>query len=383
MTNSNSRGVSVSRVWLRDSTQQSCFESNQEFGDSVNKEGNGSRHLNDIKVDIPEYDGKLDLDEFVEWLQTVKLVFDYKQTTEDNKVEIASFSQLHSLKQGSSPAEDYSRDFEYLLMKCDIPKDDPQTLFRYLVGLEPRVANVVKLHTYQTLAELTLLANKKSGLDTSPLSAPIRVSSPWQILNLQVVMRSDLVGDYIPLSSDEEDVIGPDEVIIDGGSCTNVASQTLVTKLNLPTQPHPSPYVIQWLNQGTGIRVSHRVLLSLRIGKSYIDEPWCDVVPTDACHVLFGHPWQLDRRAIHDGYRNTYSFVHNNRKIVLIPLTPSTPSPQPTPILSTLLQSEQYEYHSCKDLVLLELDDDEDKSPTALHPLVQPLLNSYGQVFLT
>lgn len=46
-------------------------------------------------------------------------------------------------------------------------------------------------------------------------------------------------------------------VIIDGGNCTNVASQTLVSKLNLTTQSHPSPYVIQWLNQGKGIRVSH------------------------------------------------------------------------------------------------------------------------------
>ncbi|GJT29108.1 hypothetical protein Tco_0909383 [Tanacetum coccineum] len=59
-------------------------------GDSVNKEGNGSRHSNDIKVDIPEYDGKLDPDEFVEWLRTVELVFDYKQTTEDNKVKIVA-----------------------------------------------------------------------------------------------------------------------------------------------------------------------------------------------------------------------------------------------------------------------------------------------------
>nr|GEV03153.1 NAC domain-containing protein [Tanacetum cinerariifolium] len=60
------------------------------FGDSVNKEGNGSWHSNDIKVDIPEYNGKLDPDEFVMWLQTVKLVFDYKQTTEENKVKIVA-----------------------------------------------------------------------------------------------------------------------------------------------------------------------------------------------------------------------------------------------------------------------------------------------------
>jgi len=31
-------------------------------------------------------------------------------------------------------------------------------------------------------------------------------------------------------------------MIIDGGSCTNVASTTLVEKLNLPTLKHPKPY---------------------------------------------------------------------------------------------------------------------------------------------
>ena len=31
-------------------------------------------------------------------------------------------------------------------------------------------------------------------------------------------------------------------MIIDGGSCTNVASTTLVEKLNLPTLKHPRPY---------------------------------------------------------------------------------------------------------------------------------------------
>ncbi|GJS86056.1 hypothetical protein Tco_0752597 [Tanacetum coccineum] len=85
-------------------------------------------------------------------------------------------------------------------------------------------------------------------------------------------------------------------MIIDGSSCTNIASQTLVDKLKLQTEPHPSPYVIQWLNQGKGIRVPHRVLLSLSIGRSYTDKIWCDVLPMDACHVLLGRPWQFDRR---------------------------------------------------------------------------------------
>ena len=31
-------------------------------------------------------------------------------------------------------------------------------------------------------------------------------------------------------------------LIVDGGSCTNVASSRLVTKMNLETKPHPRPY---------------------------------------------------------------------------------------------------------------------------------------------
>ncbi|RDY03764.1 hypothetical protein CR513_12625, partial [Mucuna pruriens] len=34
-------------------------------------------------------------------------------------------------------------------------------------------------------------------------------------------------------------------MIIDGGSCTNVASTTLVEKLNLQTIKHPRPYKLE------------------------------------------------------------------------------------------------------------------------------------------
>ncbi|XP_021984697.1 uncharacterized protein LOC110880484 [Helianthus annuus] len=160
-------------------------------------------------VEIPEYDGRIDPDEFIEWLRTVECVFDYKETSEENKVKIvamklrkyastwwantctkreqlgkskvkelskmkrlmkqkflpsyyiqSSFSQLHHLKQNQRPAKEYSRDFEYLHMKCDLPEDEPQTLVRYLGGLDTGVANVVELYPYSTLDELILLAHK-------------------------------------------------------------------------------------------------------------------------------------------------------------------------------------------------------------------------------
>ena len=41
-------------------------------------------------------------------------------------------------------------------------------------------------------------------------------------------------------------------VIIDGGSCTNVASITMVEKLGMTTSKHPRPYKLQWLNDSGG-----------------------------------------------------------------------------------------------------------------------------------
>jgi hypothetical protein len=56
-------------------------------------------------------------------------------------------------------------------------------------------------------------------------------------------------------------------MIIDGGSCTNVASTTLVEKLNLPTLKHSRPYKLQGLNDCGEVRVDRQVLVTFSIGK--------------------------------------------------------------------------------------------------------------------
>ncbi|XP_066333787.1 uncharacterized protein [Miscanthus floridulus] len=43
-------------------------------------------------------------------------------------------------------------------------------------------------------------------------------------------------------------------VIIDGGSCNNLASAEMVEKLSLSTKPHPQPYYIQWLNSSGKVK---------------------------------------------------------------------------------------------------------------------------------
>ncbi|KAL4303483.1 hypothetical protein GQ457_10G011030 [Hibiscus cannabinus] len=111
-------------------------------------------------------------------------------------------------------------------------------------------------------------------------------------------------------------------VIIDGGSCTNVASTLMVEKLGLATTKHPRPYKLQWLNDGGELKVSKQVLIVFSIGK-YKDEVLCDVVPMHAGQLLLGQPWQFDRRVVHDGYTNQYTFTHEARNITLAPLSPT------------------------------------------------------------
>ncbi|KAG7556876.1 Integrase catalytic core [Arabidopsis suecica] len=110
-------------------------------------------------------------------------------------------------------------------------------------------------------------------------------------------------------------------LIIDGGSCTNVASKYLVDKLGLPKTKHPHPYRLKWLNDETELRISEQVTIPFTIGK-YSDQVVCDVVPMQAGHLLLGRPWQFDKETLHNGRTNYYSFTHNNKKHSLAPLTP-------------------------------------------------------------
>ena len=68
--------------------------------------------------------------------------------------------------------------------------------------------------------------------------------------------------------------------------------------------------------------MNKQVLIPFRIGKNE-DEVLCDVVRIQARHLLLGRPWQFDKKVKDDGFNNKYLFVHNQRTITLVHLTPS------------------------------------------------------------
>jgi hypothetical protein len=119
-------------------------------------------------------------------------------------------------------------------------------------------------------------------------------------------------------------IVGPQmacKVIIDGGSCRNLASKELCAKLKLKYIPHPHPYYIQWLSDKGEMKVSYMVRVEFQIGP-YSDTIECDVVPMSVCHMLLGRPWQFDRNVTHNGRANTYQLNWHGKDIILRPMTP-------------------------------------------------------------
>jgi len=122
---------------------------------------------NDFKVQIPEFEGKLDSEEFLDWMHTVECVFEYKKVLGDKKVKLVAlrlikyaslwwtnlcakrvrerkskirtwekiksklkaqflpltyiqdcYSQLYNLTQGNLKVEETTCEFEKLTIKC-------------------------------------------------------------------------------------------------------------------------------------------------------------------------------------------------------------------------------------------------------------------------
>ncbi|XP_048228255.1 uncharacterized protein LOC125369529 [Ricinus communis] len=96
----------------------------------------------------------------------------------------------------------------------------------------------------------------------------------------------------------------------------------MVKKLGLNLIPHPRPYRLLWLNNYDEIKGNKQAFVPFIRGR-YTCEALCDIVPMHACHVLLGRPWQFDRKAHHDGFLNSYSFMEEGRKVTLAPLSPN------------------------------------------------------------
>jgi hypothetical protein len=109
----------------------------------------------------------------------------------------------------------------------------------------------------------------------------------------------------------------PLHFIVDSGSQKNLISAEVVKRLALSTTPHPQPYTIGWLHQGSDLRVSQQCQLSYGI-KPFKDEVLCDVAPLEVCDVILGQPYLLKRHAVYDS-RPRSVIITLNWKLYRIP----------------------------------------------------------------
>ncbi|PKU70261.1 hypothetical protein MA16_Dca019239 [Dendrobium catenatum] len=175
------------------------------------RERNNRRRNNDfgIKLELPEFDGRMDPDEFIGWLQSVERILDFKEVSADRIVKLVAirlkkaaslwwenlkrsriregkskietwnkmkrelqrkyipdqykqdlFLKFTQLQQQQMTVEEYVAEFEQLSLKCDVVEPEEHTMARFLGGLNTAISNVVQLQSYWTFQDVVNLALK-------------------------------------------------------------------------------------------------------------------------------------------------------------------------------------------------------------------------------
>lgn len=71
-----------------------------------------------------------------------------------------AFIKFHNFLQGEKSAEEYTIEFEHLMLQCDVNEANKQMIARYLGGLKSEIANLVELQPYWTLNDVYKLTSR-------------------------------------------------------------------------------------------------------------------------------------------------------------------------------------------------------------------------------
>ncbi|GKV30806.1 hypothetical protein SLEP1_g39581 [Rubroshorea leprosula] len=97
------------------------------------------RDLGSIKMKIPPFQGKNDLDVCLEWEKKVELVFDCHSYSEEKKMKLATVEFTDyavGLTQRSKSVEDYHKEMEIAMVRANVEEDREATMARGHVALQ-------------------------------------------------------------------------------------------------------------------------------------------------------------------------------------------------------------------------------------------------------
>ncbi|XP_068638533.1 uncharacterized protein [Aristolochia californica] len=193
--------------------------------------GQGDRPIDlGFRVTLPEFSGTLQAEGFIDWLQEIERIFEYKEVPDNVKVKLVAiklkgrasawweqlrrsrdrqgkakitdwakmkkkmkgqflpfgytqtlFQRLHLLRQGSRSVDDYTEEFYQLIARNDLSETEEQMVARYLGGLRQPLQDVLSLHSLWTVSEAYQRAlivekqqNRRPIVRSDPSSRPVR-----------------------------------------------------------------------------------------------------------------------------------------------------------------------------------------------------------------
>uniref|UniRef100_A0A6N2MPZ8 Retrotransposon gag domain-containing protein n=1 Tax=Salix viminalis TaxID=40686 RepID=A0A6N2MPZ8_SALVM len=146
-----------------------------------------------MKMDLPSFNGQLQIEGFLDWLAVVERFFDYMDIPEDKKVKLANgrslglvgtaladpneakkgygsildqdeafatVQQYQDCRQGSRTVQAYVEEFNRLSSRNNLSETDAQQVARFVGGLRLNVQDRVSMHTIYSLTEAINLATK-------------------------------------------------------------------------------------------------------------------------------------------------------------------------------------------------------------------------------
>lgn len=102
-------------------------------------------------------------------------------------------------------------------------------------------------------------------------------------------------------------------LFVDNDNVLNGASQDLVGKLGMATEPLTKSYRVAWIN-GEKITVSSKCRLEFLFGRTCKEVVWCDILPMIVDQILLGRPWLFNCQVKHDGGANKYALWKDGGK---------------------------------------------------------------------
>ncbi|KAE8695306.1 hypothetical protein F3Y22_tig00110721pilonHSYRG00071 [Hibiscus syriacus] len=297
-----------------------------------------------FRVDLPEFSGTLQAEGFVDWINEVERIFEYKEVPDRVKVKLIAIKLKGraSAWQGTRSVDDYTEKFYQLVARNNLSETEEKMMAQYLGGLHQPLQDVLSLHSlwsvseaYQRALTVEKQQNRRPVIRNDHNSRPVRPqdSRPAQqppqgnsnptircfrcgeqghrvtdcrkpasqkgknlLIEENAEDETEEIGEPVYDDDETDDVLygdGHETLVVRKSLLTpraiqgTIVSEEVVQKLQLKTDRHPKPYKLSWLNKGS----------------------------------------EYDRSVIHDGRKNTYSLSIKGKKIVLAPrregLTPT------------------------------------------------------------